>query len=125
MLCMGKVLLCALLEDGGRALFVEKAFGESVKYSLPCVLADEADDPVKALAAAVMAQTGIDVQVGSIVFTGKHNAGSRRRKQFVGALAFACSAKRYSTRVKSRWFRSADVSSLKLSREAEWLKARR
>jgi len=121
---MAKVLLCALLEDGGRVLFLEKEFGDTVKYSLPCVLAEESDDPVKALAAAVAGQTGIDCLVGGIAFTGRFNAGSRRRRQFVGVLVFSCSAKSYSSRAKVKWARLDEAPNLQLARECEWLKRR-
>lgn len=121
---LGKVLLCALLSDNGRVIFLEKRDRELVKYSLPGVLADESENPVEKLKAAVLSLTGIDCMVGKIAFDGRHNAGSRRRKAWVPVLAFECSAKNYSCRVPCKWARLADVNALKLSREAEWLRHR-
>lgn len=121
---MAKVLLCALLEDGGRVLFLEREFGDTVKYSLPCVLVEESEDPVKALAGAVAVQVGIDCQVGRVAFTGRYNVGSRRRRQFVGVLVFECKAKNYSSRVKTKWVRLDEAPKLQLARECEWLKQR-
>ena len=47
---MAFVMLCALLEDNGRYLFLAKPFGKDATcYGLPCVLARESDDPVQKL----------------------------------------------------------------------------
>ena len=119
---MGKVLLCALLEDNGRTMFLEHQMGETVCYSLPCVLADEKENPIELLKKLVLQKTGIDAQIGLLALTGKHNAGSRRRKLFVNALCFVAKAKSFSTKTKVKWVALKEAGKLKLCRESEWLK---
>ncbi len=119
---MAKVLLCALLEDNGRALFLEKREGELVRYGIPCTIADEKENPVEKLKETILQQTGIDAMVGNVVLTGRHNLGSRKRKQWAGALAFKVTAKSYSTRTPSKWVKLADAAKLKLDRQSEWIR---
>ena len=119
---MAKVLLCALLDDGGRTLFLEKTEGEMTRYCLPCAMVGEQDNPVEALKKIIAAQTGIDAQVSMIALSGRHNTGSRRRKQWAGALAFKCSAKKFHCNAPCKWMKLSDALKQKLSRECEWLK---
>lgn len=63
-------LACAVAEDGGRVLFLKKIAGGREVLELPCVLVEKGMDPVSALKCAVLAQTGIDAQVGGPVVEG-------------------------------------------------------
>lgn len=116
-------LACAVVEDGGRVLFLKRVEAGREVLELPCVLVEKGTDPVSALRGAVLAQTGIDAQVGEVLVEGKHNAGSRRRKRRVPALGFRVSAKNLSTREKVRWIPLDDAKKEKLGRKAEWLRA--
>ncbi len=119
---MARVLLCALMEDGNRFFFLARASGEKVYYGLPCVLAGEGEDPVQALSAAVSRQAGVDVHVTTVAFSGKHNSGSRRRNQYVAALAFHASSKSYKTGVAFKWMTLSQAFACRLERNSEWLR---
>ncbi|HNT60631.1 MAG TPA: hypothetical protein PKJ97_01485 [Candidatus Bilamarchaeaceae archaeon] len=116
-------LACAVIEDGGRVLFLKRVDGQRELLEFPCVLVEKGMDPVSGLRAAVLAQAGIDAQVGGIVLEGRHNAGSRKRKKWIPALGFRVSAKSLSTREKVRWIPLEDAKKEKLGRKAEWIRA--
>jgi hypothetical protein len=111
-----------LIEDNGRFLFLEKRYGEVTAYALPCVIARESDDPVTTLANAVKKQTGIDAYITTVALTGTHNAGSRKRKQFLTALAFKASSKSFKATVACKWLTLQQATGLKLDRASEWLR---
>ena len=118
-------LACAVIEDGGRVLFLKRVEAGREVLELPCVLVEKGMDPVSALKGAVLAQTGIDAQVGGILLEGRHNAGSRRRKRWIPALGFRVSAKSLGARGKVRWVPLEDAKRERLGRKAEWLRALR
>ncbi len=116
-------LACAVIEDGGRVLFLKRVGGQRELLELPCVLVERGMDPVSALKGAVLAQMGIDAQVGEVLLEGRHNCGSRRRKRWIPALGFRVTAKNLSTREKVRWIPLDDAKREKLGRNAEWIRA--
>lgn len=123
---MALVLLAAILEDNRRVLFLEKTGADGKpRYCLPCAVADERENPVEVLKKTVLRQTGIDANVGGVALSGRHNAGSRKRKQLIGALAFSATAKSYSTKTTCRWMKMEDALKQKLARECEWMKTAR
>lgn len=119
---MAKVLLCALLESDGRILFLKKLVGEREVLCLPCVIADEKENPLEALRKILLEKTGIDAFVQQVAFSGKYNAGSRKRKQFVSALAFKAVAKKVSPRADFVWLKLDDALKKRVCRECEWMR---
>ena len=123
------VLLAAgLLEDGGRALFlVRRNFRGDETVELPCVLLMKGENPVAGLTEAFRQQTGIDPQVHEILFERRHNAGSRKRKNWVPVLVFKITAKNASARPSKefagfRWIASDDLGKFKPGKNCEWLR---
>ena len=121
-------LAAGLLEDGERALFLvrKNERGEEL-LEIPCVEVMRGDNPVAALYAAFRAQTGIDAQVHEILFERRHNAGTRKRRAVVPALAFRLTAKSHAVKPSPefsgyRWLAPEDMKGRKLSRKAEWLR---
>ncbi len=118
---MGNVLLCAVMQDGKRVFFVQRSQGEHVRFGLPCVIARESDNPVSSLQEAIRMQTSIDAQVREVVYSGKHNEGSRRHKRWIPALAFSSTAKNYATPVPCKWMTLDEARHALLTRESEWI----
>ncbi|MDD2655376.1 MAG: hypothetical protein PHQ80_01780 [Candidatus ainarchaeum sp.] len=121
-------LACAIIEDGGRVLFLKRKEKERELLELPCVLVGKGMNPVSELKGAVLAQTGIDAQIGDVVLEGRHNAGSRKRRKWIPALGFRASAKSMGARVGAgfsgvRWISLEDAKKEKMARKAEWLRA--
>lgn len=121
-------LACALIEDGGRVLFLKRGEGEREVLELPCVLVEKGRNPVSELKEAVLAQAGIDAQVHEPILEGRHNVGSRKRKRWVPALGFRISAKNMSAKVGTgfsgvKWISIEDAKKERLGRKAEWLRA--
>ena len=120
---MAQVLLCAVIEDNRRVLFLEKQLPDGkTRYCLPHVITDERENPLIKLKEIVLQQTGIDANVGGVVINARHNAGSRKRRQWIGVLAFSATAKNYSTKAPCRWMRLDEAKKQPLTRECEWLK---
>ncbi len=122
-----KALAAGFLQDGKRAFFLCVKTEGGMFLELPSVLLFGGDDPVAALSAVFREYAGIDAQVGNIVFEGRYNAGSRRRKEWIPALLFAASAKRKNAKVSPpysgfRWLGFGEIASARLSRKSEWLR---
>ena len=121
-------LICALFEDNGRYLFLERTDERGrALIELPSVLVNEGEDPVAMLDAHLRASLSIDPQVHLISLRGQYNSGSRKRRHLIPVLAFRCSAKKMSTRVpppytSSRWLTAEDALDKKLGRNSEWLR---
>jgi len=120
-------LACGLLEDGNRALFLcrRNEKGEE-ELELPCALLFAGDNPVSSLAIEFRRQTGIDGEVHEVIIEGKHNAGSRKRRLLVPALAFKLTAKSASVRVSSefcsyKWLERRELSGKKIGRLLRWM----
>lgn len=123
-------LACAIIEDGGRVLFLKRREGERELIELPCVLVEKGRDPVAELKGWVLQKTAIDAQVHEPVLEGKHNAGSRKKKKWVPAIGFRVSAKSMSARVSPefsgvKWISLEEAKKERLGRKAEWLRALR
>jgi hypothetical protein len=121
-------LAAGLLEDGGRALFlVRRNLRGYETVELPCVLLLKGENSVARLSEAFRRQTGIDPQVHEILFERRHNAGSRKRRNWVPALVFRITAKRASVRPGGefsgyKWIASGDLGKFRPSRNCEWLR---
>ena len=121
-----KALVCGLLEDNGRALFLKRIDkNKKETLELPC-FSHFSGDPIKQLAEDFLRQTGIDAEVRETAFETRHNAGSRRRKQWVPCLVFRMRAKSMSAKPSSefagyKWLSLNDAKKLRLARNAEWI----
>lgn len=122
-----KALVCGMLEDGGRVLFLSKKDQHGVeRIELPCVYSTERGDPVSQIAQAFKMQSGISVHVGEIAFEGRHNAGSRRKKYWVQCYVFKVEAKEKKADPGGgytgfRWLSFKDAKEKKLGKHADWL----
>ena len=124
---MPKALVCALLEDNKRFLFLVRKDRTGIeKIELPCVLVPSGRSPFAEIKALFPQVTGIDGEIGEIVLEGKHNAGSRKKKNVVPALAFKVTAKNKSAKVSKdfsgfKWLSFEDFRKYRLGRNAERL----
>ncbi|MEM0437757.1 MAG: hypothetical protein QXU54_00475 [Candidatus Micrarchaeia archaeon] len=121
-------LVCGLLEDGGRVLFlVERTADGSERLSLPGRVITRGENPSLAVKQCFESQAGLDVQVLEVMIQGRHNAGSRKNKVWVPALGVRVSAKNRfaSPRPPFTGVRWVDMKmalgKVRLSRTAEWL----
>ncbi len=121
-------LVCAFFEDSGRALFLEKTDERGRKQiELPYILINEGEDPVGALTAYLRSSLSLDAQIHLIFLRGRYNAGTRKRRHLITALAFRCSAKKVQPKISapysgSVWLAAEDALSAKLGRNSEWLR---
>lgn len=122
-----KALVCGMLEDGGRVLFlIKKDQQGNERYELPCVYSTDRGDPVSQIGQAFKMQSGISVQVGEIVFEARHNAGSRRKKYWISCYVFKVTAKEKKADpaggyVGFKWLSLKDAKEKKLGKHADWL----
>ncbi len=124
-----KALACGMLEDDGRVLFlVRRDTAGTERIEMPCVLVPSGRSPFAEIKEAYGRLTGIeDCQVGEIVLEGRHNAGSRKRRQFVPVLVFSVAARNRTARPAPefagfRWLSLDDARKMRLGRDAEWLR---
>lgn len=123
-----KALACGMLEDGGRVFFlIQKDAQGRERLELPCVLVPSGRSPFAEIKAAFYAMSGIDGQVHEIILEGRHNAGSRKRKSWVPALAFRITARIRTAKPSGgfcgfRWLALEEAKRQALSRESEWLR---
>lgn len=123
-------LLCGILEDSGRVLFLIRRDGQGQEMlEMPYAAVKEGENEVAALATAFREQAGIDVQVHGVIMQGRYNAGSRKRRRWVPALGFKVTAK--SARVNAgegfmgyRWVALDEIGNFRLGRSAGWLKGK-
>jgi len=119
-------LACGLLEDGNRALFLCRKDALGVEtLELPCALILAGDNPVSALTSEFRRQTGLDGQVHEVIMEGKHNIGSRKRKQLVPVLVFKVTAKAASARQSGEfsgfeWLERRELLGRRLGRNFQW-----
>ncbi len=124
-----KALAAGILEDGGRVLFLlrkDPATGAE-RLELPCILVLSGRSPLAEISAEFRRQTGIDAQVHEIILEGRFNAGSRKRRSFVPALAFKVTARERFARPSPefsgfKWLRLDEAVRQRLSRSTEWLR---
>ncbi|MBD3210682.1 hypothetical protein GF318_04850 [Candidatus Micrarchaeota archaeon] len=123
-----KALACGLLGDGGRYLFLKQVDRHGIeRLTLPCVLVYSGRSPVAELRGEFPGQTGIDGEIHEIIYEGRYNAGTRRRKNWVPCLVFKVTAKKRRAAPSSefsgfRWLSLEDAKKQKLGRKSEWLK---
>lgn len=123
-----KSLLCGMLEDGGRTLFLLRKDETGVeRLEMPCVESFSSGNSAE-LATEFKRQTGIDAEVHEIAMQGKHNAGSRKRKFFIPALVFKLTAKNRSAKPSAefsgfRWLSMEDAKAARLGRKLAWIRA--
>ncbi len=121
-----KALVCGMLEDRGRVLFLKiKDRQGTERLEMPCLLL-YSGDPVSQLTEAFREQTGIDGEVGGMALETRHNAGSRKRKRFIPCLVFRIRAKGMKTRPAPqfsgyRWLSLEDAKKEKPGRNAKWI----
>lgn len=121
-----KALVCGMLEDSGRILFLKQKDRQGIeRIEMPCLLT-YSGDPVSQLTEAFREQTGIDGEIGEIAFETRHNAGSRRRKRFIPCLVFRASAKNRRARPAPgfsgyKWLSLEDAKREKLGKNAKWI----
>lgn len=121
-----KALVCGMLEDRGRVLFLKRKDRQGTeRLEMPCLLL-YAGDPVSQLTEAFREQTGIDGEVGEVVIETRYNAASRRRKRFIPCLVFRIRAKGMKANPAPqfsgyRWLSLEDAKEEKLSRNARWI----
>jgi len=121
-----KALICGMLKDGERILFLKRLDANGIeRLEMPCIL-NYGEDPVTQLTQEFRRQTGIDGEIGEIVFEARHNAGSRKKKVWIPCLVFKIMAR--NTRITLakefsgfRWLSVEDVKKEKLDRKLEWI----
>ncbi|MCK4319891.1 NUDIX hydrolase [Candidatus Micrarchaeota archaeon] len=126
---MVKALACGMLEDNDRVLFLKKIEHGIERLELPCVLVPSGKDPVSLLVSAFKEQTGIDAELCDLLFERRHNAGTRRRKNWVPCLVFGFRAKKMSAKPSSgfsgfKWISLENARKQKLGRNTKWLYVR-
>src|SRR5512136_2547294 len=102
---MVKALACGMLEDGGRVLFLVRTdAGGTEKIEMPCVIVNSGRSPFAEIKEAFPKLTGIgDIQVHEIVMEGRHNAGSRNRRNFIAVLIFKITARNRTAKPSSEF----------------------
>ncbi len=122
-----KALACGLLEDEGRVLFLVVKDERGIeRIELPCVVVPSGRSPFADIKEAFQKLTGIDGQVHEIVLQGTFNAGSRKRRQLVPAVALRVTARERRARPAPgysgfRWLQPDEAKRQRLTRRAEWL----
>jgi len=123
-----KALACAMLEDNGRLLFLVRKDANGIeRIELPCVLVPSGRSPFADIKDAFQKMTGIDGEFHEIVLEGRHNAGYRRRKNWVPVLVFKVTAKNRTAKPSAefsgfRWLSLEDALRQRIGRNAEWLR---
>jgi ADP-ribose pyrophosphatase YjhB (NUDIX family) len=123
------LLACALIQDGGRYLFIASPGRDGrEELALPCALVEKGADPVAGLSAAVREQAGIDAHVEEPVLQGRFNAGSRKNRAMIPAIAFAVTSKSLRARTgdsakRAEWLKAEDALKRRLARNSEWLRS--
>ena len=128
-----KALACGMLEDGGRIFFLVRTGRNGIeKIELPCVLVRSGRSPFADIKEAFGEFTGIvDYEVHDIVLEARHNAGSRKRKNWVPVLVFKITARNRTAKPSDgfsgfRWLTLEDAKKKRRGRNLEWfLKARK
>lgn len=122
------LLAAGILEDNGRALFLCRRLKDGTEtVELPCVLLGKGENPVGALTLEFKRQTGIDGEVGEVLFERRFNAGSKKRKFWIPALAFEVTAKNATARPSAefsgyKWIYGEDLGKHRLARICSWLR---
>jgi hypothetical protein len=67
-----KALVCGMLEQGEKALFLKRKDGEGESIEMPSVYGILSSDPVSQLAEAFKKQTGIKADVDRVILESRH-----------------------------------------------------
>ena len=122
-----KALVCGMLKDGNRVLFMKRKNTHGIeRLEMPCIL-NYGEDPVAQLAQEFKMQTGIDGEVGEVVIEKKYNAGSRKKKIWIPCLVFKIMARNTRITVANefsgfRWISIEDAKKEKLDKKLEWIR---
>lgn len=121
-----KALVCGLLEDDGRVLFLKKIENGLEKIELPSIIVPSGRSEFAQIKEKFFLMTGIDGQVGDIIFQSTYNAGTRKRKNLVPCLVFRISARTKRAKPSEEfsgfvWLKISDVIKLKKTKKLEWL----
>ncbi|MFH1785464.1 MAG: hypothetical protein ABH842_03465 [Candidatus Micrarchaeota archaeon] len=121
------VLICGVLDDGGRVLFLIRRNQQFEQIELPYFETNKNSDFVSELATEFKRQTNIDGEILEIIHKTRYNSGSRKRKKWDDVLIFKVNAKNRSVRIGSefsgfRWLTLEDAKKQKISKKFEWLK---
>ena len=125
---MPKALACGMLEDNGRILFLIRKDTPSIeRIELPNILVYSGRDPLAELKLEFVKQTGIDSQIGQIIFEARFNAGSRKRKEWVPCLVFAITARNRTAKPSNefsgfKWLSIANAKEMRLTKRSEWIR---
>ena len=122
-----KALVCGLLEDEGRILFLVRKEHNVERIELPCTVVPSGRSEFAEIKEKFREQTGIDGEIQEVVYNTRFNAGSRKRKNWIPCLVFKITArKRRAVPSKDfsgfRWLSLKDTKKEKLSRKTEWLR---
>jgi len=127
-----KAFACAMLEDGGRVLFlVQKERYGKKRLVLPWAKVEGRRDPVSEISKAFVEQSGIDGQITEPIFEGRYNAGSNKYKKWIPLLVFGASAKKMKCAPSAefegfRWLSLRDAKDLEKKKEIfleKWVSA--
>jgi hypothetical protein len=97
------------------------------RIEMPCVLVPSGRSPFAELKEAFPRMTGIDGEIHETVIEGRHNAGSRKRKNWVPVLVFNVTARSKFAKVSAefsgfRWLSMEEAKKGRLGRNCEWLR---
>ena len=125
---MPLALLCGVLEDSGRYLFLKRKdrLGKET-IELPCVLVLRGENQVASISSAFNTKTGIDGQIHEVIFESRFNFGSRKRKNWLPVLCFRVTAKNMSAHPSAEfsgfaWRTNEDARKERLGRDLEWFR---
>lgn len=122
-----KALACAVLEDNGRILFLVRTDSSGIqRIELPCVLVHSGRSPLAEIKAFFQKATGIDGEMHETILEGRHNAGSRKRRNWIPALGFKVTARNRSTKPSAefsgfRWLSLEEAKRQRMARECVWI----
>lgn len=125
---MVKALACGLLEDEGRILFLKFKDSHGIeRLEMPCILVYSGRSPVAEIKAEFPRQTCIDAEIHEIIIEERHNAGTRKRRNWVPCLVFKVTAKNRKANPSKefsgyKWLSLEDAKKQKLGRKTEWLR---
>lgn len=120
-------IACALLYDEKRVLFLlRKKHDGTDELTLPFVEAGAGENVVALLQAEFLRAAGIDAHVVGTEFTGRHNAGSRKNKGWINAIAFRLEAKSMRAAPAPefsgfKWLAPENAKLMKKSKKIEWM----
>jgi hypothetical protein len=96
---------------------------------MPCVLVPSGRSPVAEIKEKFQEQTGIEGVVQEIILEKRHNAGTRRRRNWVPCLIFKITARERRAKPSGefsgfKWMPLEEAKKQKLARTLEWLRRR-